>query len=135
MEDSDEEMTPFAGKSSENDKRTTRKVSHLSRHKQRNIVFDFEDTAMEYDTDSHHPSKHLRFADEIKTSSFSHTPDFSSADIDMDDNNPAPNSTNQDTGYQTASLQSTNHDTGVHTTSASSQELCYQGYPVGGKRC
>ncbi|KAK3103945.1 hypothetical protein FSP39_023117 [Pinctada imbricata] len=130
--DEEDERTPHAASSKvENPKRTIRKISHLTRHKYRNALFDFNETPMDFDMDTHHPSKHLRFAEDIKTSSFAQSRDFSSGDIDMDDNNAAPNSTNQDTGYQTASLQSTNHDTGVHATSSSSQEMCYQGYPVG----
>lgn len=91
---------------------TTRKISHLARRGQRNILHDFEDTAMEFEPDVQ-PSKHLRFADDIKTSSLLHAKDYSMGDIEMDDHGIAPNTTNQDTGYQTTSLQSTNQDTGL----------------------
>ncbi|XP_061182933.1 protein aurora borealis-like [Saccostrea echinata] len=105
-----ETNTPLASDGhSERKPTTTRKISHLARRGQRNILHDFEDTAMEFETNEQ-PSKHLRFADEIKTSSLLCAKDYS---MEMDDHGIAPNSTNHDTGYQTASLQSTNHDTGL----------------------
>jgi hypothetical protein len=120
--------TPLASSGqSEKVPTTTRKISHLARRGQRNILHDFEDTAMDFEPDIQ-PSKHLRFADDIKTSSLLHPKDFSMGDIEMDDHGTAPNTTNHDTGYQTTSLQSTNQDTGYQTTSLQStnQDTGYQ---------
>lgn len=113
-DDSDVEInTPLASDNhSQKRPTTTRKISHLARRSQRNIFHEFEDTAMDFEQNLEF-SKHIRFADDIKTSSLVHTKDFSMGDIEMDDHGIAPNSTNQDTGYQTASLQSTNPDTGL----------------------
>lgn len=115
-DDSDIEInTPLASSNNQpstNKPTTTRKISHLARRSQRSILQEFEDTAMDFEPNLQ-PSKHIRFADDIKTSSMLHTKDYSMGDIEMDDHGIAPNLTNQDTGYQTASLQSTNHDTGL----------------------
>ncbi|XP_069133731.1 protein aurora borealis-like [Argopecten irradians] len=118
---SDEEedvVTPVASKECSVKKKSVsnRKISHLSRHKHRTSLFreDLDITPMDYDTVP--PIKNLRFADDIKTSSLLvTTKDFSMAEMDFSQDNNAGYSANQDTGYQTASLQSTNHDTGLHT--------------------
>lgn len=93
---------------------STRKISHLTRHRQRNILPENDDIDMDFETLS--SDKNPGFADNIKTSSLLITRDFSFIDMEMtSENTAAPNSTNQDTGYHTASLQSTNQDTGLHT--------------------
>ncbi|XP_060074440.1 protein aurora borealis-like [Ylistrum balloti] len=117
-EEDDDVVTPVASKECSVKKKTVsnRKISHLSRHKHRTSLFqeDLDNTPMDYD--SVPPIKNLRFADDIKTSSLLvTTKDFSMAEMDFSQDNNAGYSTNQDTGYQTASLQSTNQETGLHT--------------------
>ncbi|OWF51940.1 uncharacterized protein LOC110448430 [Mizuhopecten yessoensis] len=117
-EEEDDVVTPVASKECSVKKKSVsnRKVSHLSRHKHRTSLFqeDLDNTPMDFD--SVPPIKNLRFADDIKTSSLlATTKDFSMAEMDFSQDNNAGYSTNQDTGYQTASLQSTNQETGLHT--------------------
>lgn len=117
-EESDQDViTPVASKENSVKKKgvSSRKISHLSRHKHRTSLFqeDLDDTPMDYE--SAPAIKNLRFADDIRTSSLLfNTKEFSLAEMDYSHDNNAV-SANQDTGYQTASLQSTNQEMGLHT--------------------
>ncbi|XP_071100053.1 uncharacterized protein [Haliotis cracherodii] len=69
--------------------------------------------AMETDSSS---QDGFYFQVDNKTYTFNYGQDISIDDMDTtSDYAPQPSSANQDTGYQTASLQMTNHDTGLHT--------------------
>lgn len=120
-DDSDEDMkTPLPAEVNEEKLKkaeSCRKISTLGRHKQRNIFPEFDDTAMDFEPVPIH--KNLRFADvdDIRTSSLLVNRESSYTDMEYThDNAGQPNSTSQDTGYQTTSLQLTNQ-TGSSLTS------------------
>lgn len=76
---------------------------------------DLEHTAMDFETAA--KPQAIRFTDNILTSSMCETRNYSVSDIDYPDETQHRISlSNQDTGYQTASLQSTNHESAsLHT--------------------
>ena len=76
---------------------------------------DLEHTAMDFETAA--KPKAIRFPGDIMTSSMCETRDFSTSDMDYPDETQHRISlSNQDTGYQTASLQSTNPESAsLHT--------------------
>ncbi|XP_052066688.1 protein aurora borealis-like [Mytilus californianus] len=145
-EDSDEDMkTPLPAEVNEDKLKkaeSCRKVSTLGRHRQRNIFPEFDDTAMDFEPVPIH--KNLRFADvdDIKTSSLLVNRDMSFGDMELTSENAIqPNSTSQDTGYQTTSLQMTSQDTAsgsassltnhfpVNSTGISNSDVVYYGRP------
>ncbi|XP_063400474.1 protein aurora borealis-like [Mytilus trossulus] len=145
-DDSDEDMkTPLPAEVNEDKLKkaeSCRKVSTLGRHRQRNIFPEFDDTAMDFEPVPIH--KNLRFADvdDIKTSSLLVNRDTSFGDMELtNDNVIQPNSTSQDTGYQTTSLQMTSQDTAsgsasnltnhfpVNSTGISNSDVVFYGRP------
>lgn len=129
-EDSDEDMkTPLPAEVNEEKLKkaeSCRKVSTLGRHRHKQLLENFDDTAMDFEPAAVH--KNLRFADvdDIKTSSLLVNRETSFAEMEFTSENVVqPNSTSHDTGYQTTSLQLTSQD----TASGSSSNLTNQ-FPV-----
>ena len=76
---------------------------------------DLEHTAMDFETAA--KPQTMRFTDNVLTSSMCETRDFSVSDMEFpDETHHRTSLSNQDTGYQTASLQSTNPESAsLHT--------------------